>query len=448
MKNSDFNQDDKRKVRLSVSISTGLLLSLLLLLNWLSIRYPLRYELAGNKSGSLAPESIAIVKKLQRPLQITIYDRAINPVTDALLSNYQNQNDNFKYQLVEPDSSPTSEQGDILLEYGTTTKTLQGNSNLLGSEITEAQLSNAMLKILEPATPYLYWLEPTNGGVNSSKTSYAKAISQLQAKGYQVKSLNLVNYQVPENASAIAIVKPLQKLSEVEVTRLQDYLDRGGSLLVMLLPNTRVGLDPIWREYGIELDNRLLIDGSSNSDRLPIEIKTDRYTDTLITNNLTEATIFANSRPLKIIPQSQIVATPLVTTSDRIWAENDLSQPEIGFDPQQDLTGNLPLAVALEKNNASRLVVFGNSAFANNTWFEQGANKELFLATVNWLAGLDRDALEIPEPQITHHRISLEPWQSRLIVLLGTKIFPGIAAIVAILLWLFKRKKARVNPKK
>lgn len=447
MKNSDGNQDGKSKVRSSVSISAGLLFSLLFVLNWLSIRYPLRYELADNKFGSLAPESIAIVQKLQRPLQITIYDRAINPVTDALLSNYQNQNDNFKYQLVEPDSSPTSKQGDILLEYGATTKTLQGNSNLLGIEITEAQLSNAMLRVLEPATPYIYWLEPTNGGVNSSKTSYAKAISQLQAKGYQVKSLNLVNYQVPENASAIAIVKPLQKLSEVEVTRLQEYLDRGGSLLVMLLPSTRVGLDPIWQEYGIELDNRLLIDGSSNSDRLPIEIKTDRYTDTLITSNLTEAIIFANSRPLKIIPQSQIVATPLVSTSDRIWAESDLSQPEISFDPQQDLTGKFSLAVALEKND-SRLVVFGNSAFANNTWFEQGANKELFLATVNWLLGLERDALEIPEPQITHHRISLEPWQSRLIVLLGTKIFPGIAAIVTIFLWFFKRKKARINPKK
>ena len=440
MKDSGSSKNRKNKIRLSVFFSACLLFSLLFLLNWLTIRRPLRYDLVGNESRALAPATTEIVQKLQKPLQITIFDRAIAPTTKALLISYQNQSSNFEYQLVDPDGNPNHEQGDVLLEYGDLTKTFHSDSNLFGIEIKEVELSNAIAKVLQLNIPDVYWLKP-NGEVRNLEAIYSQAMNALQEKGYQNKTLDLVNYIVPENASTIVIAKPLQKLSRIEVSRLQQYLNNGGSLLVMLLPNTEVGLGPIWQEYGIELDNRLLINGSSNNERQPIEIKTDLYSDNPITDGLVEAAIFANSRPIKVLPQSEIEAISLITTGDRTWAESDFSQPEISFNSQEDLTGNFTLAVSLEKDDMSRLVVFGNGVFANDTWFKQGANKDLFLATVDWLVGLDRNILDIPEPKITQHRISLESWQSDLIGLLGVKIFPGAAAIIVIILWLFKNQK-------
>lgn len=431
----------KAKTRLGVFFSTCLLMVLLVPINWLAIRYPIRFDLTDRQIYTLSPQTAEILQQLKQPLEIAIYQGTVSRSTETLLSNYQSINSNIRYRRLNPILQRSSDPSEkIVLQYGENIQALDSLETPFGIEINEAQLSNAIANLLQPKTRYIYWLESNRATARIQE--YSQGIEQLQQQRYEVKPLDLANYQVPQNTSLLAIAKPLQTLSDVEITRIQQYLDRGGSLLAMLLPNTEIGLESIWQEYGIQLDNRLLIDSNATNKNLsPTTIQSDRYGDSIITQNISEPSIFANSRPIKIEADPEIQATPLVTAGNQAWAESDLSKAQIGFDSKTDLTGDLHIAVAVEKENAGRLVVFGNGVFATNNWIDRGANSKLFLASIDWLSGQDRNTIDIPSPETTTRRLTLTSRQTNLIHWLGIKIFPSMAAISAIVLWW--RKKAR-----
>jgi ABC-type uncharacterized transport system involved in gliding motility auxiliary subunit len=105
-----------------------------------------------------------------------------------------------------------------------------------------------------------------------------------------------------------------------------------------------------------------------------------------------------------------ISAQALVFTSPQSWAETDLKTFQEGrltFDEGSDRKGPISIAavatVPIKKQagganvpaageekrpvaSPARLVVFGDSEFANNNFFTLQGNGDLFLNTVSWLA--------------------------------------------------------------
>jgi ABC-type uncharacterized transport system involved in gliding motility auxiliary subunit len=115
-------------------------------------------------------------------------------------------------------------------------------------------------------------------------------------------------------------------------------------------------------------------------------------------------------RVAKELPEG-ISAQTLVSTSPQSWAETDLKTLQEGrstFDDSSDRQGPVSIAAvativtrqrgdAAKKTTAgekkppdvshsARLVVFGDSEFANNNFFTLQGNGDLFLNTVSWLA--------------------------------------------------------------
>ena len=90
-----------------------------------------------------------------------------------------------------------------------------------------------------------------------------------------------------------------------------------------------------------------------------------------------------------------IAGAVLLVSSDLTWAETDPATQFSGrptFDRGHDVRGPLPLAMALEVSPDStrtvrgRLIVVGNSEFLSNTNINLGANRDLMLNAVAWLA--------------------------------------------------------------
>ncbi len=68
----------------------------------------------------------------------------------------------------------------------------------------------------------------------SGDASMTRAVSTLESKNYSVKPLNLlVDNKIPEDARVIVIAGPKKPVSQDEVKLLKDFLDKGGSLIVM-----------------------------------------------------------------------------------------------------------------------------------------------------------------------------------------------------------------------
>ena len=432
-------------------VSIVAVLIILVLINFLAIRHPIRIDLTENQIFTLTPQSKEIAQNITQPLKVWIFNPTINPETKTLLKNYQRYSKNFAYQLVDPNIETSLTQqfniksvGETYLEYEGKKQQLNTSITPLGTNISEAKLGNAIANIKQDKTYHVYFLQGHGEPVvkateNPTKSDFFQAIAALRARNYIVQPLNLATSpQIPQNADLIAIAKPLKKLPEIEVTRLQQYLKNGGNLLLMLMPNTDIGLNPIWQNWGIQLDNRLIIDGSASDS--PTVIVADSYGDHPITRNFDNSiTLFPESRIIQTSNKENITATPLVITSENTWAESNLAQDTIAYNPQEDIRGSFNIAIALTQENASRIVLFGNANFATNSWFNQQLNSDLFLNTVDWLTDAEQDIVSIRPRQLTNRRINLTPLKAQLLNWLAIRIIPPFAFIFAAIFWWKKR---------
>ena len=88
-------------------------------------------------------------------------------------------------------------------------------------------------------------------------------------------------------------------------------------------------------------------------------------------------------------------------TTPASWLETNAE--EVNYDPGEERLGPFPVVVAVEasgtidetlRHPTTKIVVFGDSDFAKNKFFSSSDNADLFLNSVNWLAG-DYDLISI-----------------------------------------------------
>ncbi|HHP7229623.1 MAG TPA: GldG family protein [Xenococcaceae cyanobacterium] len=433
------------------------ILIILALINFLAIRYSVRFDLTENKLFTLAPQSQEIVANLTQPLKVWVFDRNIAPELKTLLENYGRYNDNFQFEFVDPEIQiGLAEQfnvqsfGEVYLEYGAKSQKLEPISNDLGANIAEIQLTNALVKIQSDRIFTIDFLqghgEPELDAVEGG---FSQAIAQLQDRGYVVRGLNLITQgKIPDDTDVIVIAKPLRNLLAQEVTLLQAYLDQGGRLMMMLMPDVDPGLTPILQNWGISLDRRFVIDFSGVGSTWgfgPGVIFVTNYGDHPITDSFgSGVTIFPESRPLNLTEKPEVTTTPLAITDENTWAESNLAPEEITFNPEEDAPGPLTLAFALNRESnsnlpATRMVVFGNGMFATDGWFQQQLNGDIFLNTVNWLIGEQNLPLSIRPQEATNRRINLSPTEAGLISWMALRIMPLLSFVLAGVIWWRKR---------
>ncbi|WP_229640409.1 GldG family protein [Waterburya agarophytonicola] len=407
-----------------------------------------------NQIYTLSTLSQAVVQKLEEPLEILVFDRNINPNLESLLKKYQNISQKFKFRFINPEQKLGLAQeygvqflGEIHLQYGDKQQKLNIDNGSIGEPITETQLTNSIEKIQRDRITQIYLLQG-HGEASSQlvQGGIAQVVKNLEDKGNNVTELNLASSgKIPDRTDLIIIAGATRKLLTSEVSRLQTYLSAGGSLLLLLSPNTDIGITPLLREWGIELDNRLVVDGSGAGDIMgfgPGVAIVNNYGNHPITANFANGiSIFPESRPLKIIKNTGIKSTPLAITSEQTWAERDLKNEEIVFDPNQDLSGPLNIAIALESDRSpsSRLVIFGSATFATNGWFEQQLNADMIINSVNWLIKEEREILTIRPREVANRRINLSSLEARAIDWLAWRIIPSLALGIAIYLWSQRR---------
>ncbi|BAZ45192.1 hypothetical protein NIES4102_22100 [Chondrocystis sp. NIES-4102] len=440
----------KRATIKSETISTIILVILILgIINILASRYNIRWDATENQIFTLSKQSQTIVTQLKQPLKVLIFDSNINPEIEQLLQNYRRYNQQFQFQFINPQQEISLAQqfgvqslGEIYLQYGEKKEKL-----LLEQPLSETELTNGIEKIQRDRIINIYFLqghgeaslELVEGGV-------AQAITNLENKGNKIQPLNIVTSgTIPSDANLIIIAGATRKLLTAEVTSIQNYLDTGGHLLLLLSPNTDLGIDSLLQTWGIELDDRLIVDGSGAGKIMGfgagVAIVTNYGKHPITANFANGISLFPESRPIKNKIIQGVQTTPLAITNQQTWAENDLSSEEITFDPNQDLSGPFNIAIALDRTSPSpaRLVIFGSSTFITNGWFEQQLNGDIFLNAVSWLVTEDKQTLTIRPKDAANRRLNLSSAQGTMIKLIAVVIMPLLALFTAGVLWWQRR---------
>lgn len=440
-------------------ILTLAVLGIIFVVNYLVFNNPKSWDLTEDKSNTLSEETLQILATLPQKVTATaFYSASLNTASadEVLLKFKSNSNGKFDYTFVDPDTNPVAAReagitgdGKVLLQMGETKE--------IASFVSEEELARTMIRLISPEARAVYFLqghgEPSieAGG----ELSYSIAKSTLETKNYTVGTLNLLTDKtIPEDALAIIVAGPKKPLSVREVTLLKNFVDAGGSLVVMEDPRffTEFGESPdplaeyLVSDWGISLNEDLIIDFSGVTQNA-LDAASLQYNSHPITQNLNQQyiVILPQARSISLATATEgIVTTPLISTSENSWGETSelVADQNPEFDETTDLPGPLTMAAAGENSTTNgRVVVVGNSVFATDTVFDAYGNGNLFINSVDWAAEQE-DLLSIPVRPTTP-RVYNPPTQGSFLLLVVMVVFvvPGMVVFAGVYSWYTRRKR-------
>ncbi|MDZ7961505.1 MAG: Gldg family protein [Aulosira sp. DedQUE10] len=345
-------------------VATIAVLAILGLINFLGIRYHYRADLTETQLFTLAPQSQELVRNLAQPVKVWIFDVTQNPQDRDLLENYRRQNSKFQFEYVDPDARPGlttkfgfKDYGEVYLESQDKRQLVQVvNEN---ERLSEVRLTNRLQQITTTNAAKVYFLQGHGEHpLTAAESAMSQAVQALTDKNFTTSPLNLAQMsKVPEDAAAVVVAGPKQGLFEGEVQALEQYLNRGGNLLLMVDPGTDPKLENLLKQWGVSLDNRLAVDvsgqGAKQGPAAPLITDYGQHPITKDFGN--NISFYRLARPLQINPVAGIQSTPLLRTKPypNSWAESDLQSEKLEFNADKDLKGPLTLGVALERKLAA-----------------------------------------------------------------------------------------------
>jgi ABC-type uncharacterized transport system involved in gliding motility auxiliary subunit len=432
-------------------------------INFLVARAPAQIDLTESQQFSIAPQTRQIMKELKQPVKVMVFNNEAPPQQRSLLEQYQRANPGqFKFEFIDPTEKPGLAQkykittrGEVVLAAGDKTKTV-------GSELTESNLTSALATLIRNRQVTVAVVQghgeadPAAGTPNGLNA----AIEELKKREIKVNELNFAERKpIPADTNVLIIPGPKRAFEASDIKQLQTFLQSGKSLLLMVDPGFQTGLEPLLKDWGVTLDNRIVIDASGTGQQSgygPVVPVVTQYGEHPITKDFAKgASLYALAQAVNVTPPSpETQVADLIKTSAESWAEADVKQADLQLDPARDRQGPLTLGVALSRaagdakpsspattapKNEPKMVVIGDSDFASNGLFDKGINGDIFLNAVTWLgSGQDDPSLSIRPKEQKNRRVELTPVQQRSLVLASLGL-PFIAFLGAGYLWWQRR---------
>lgn len=353
--------------------------------------------------------------------------------------------------LVSGDKRRTIFPNDLYVTEGRERKQFQG----------ERILTGAMLDVSSDEQKKLYFIRG-HGEMRIDNVDPAQGISQLadalRHRNFDLETLDLSTVsEVPSDADMLLLISPKGPILPQEEEILRQYMsDQAGRLMIMLDPGRRHGMEDLFFDWGVLVDDVVVLDTgpdflASGGDLLLRRFGDHAITRTLIDNQI--PVMVGLSRSIRPDPgrpiADSLVVQPLIGTSEGSWGERNYSGGgDVSFEQGVDLPGPLSVATVSERQFSShlpisipggRLMVFGTSDFVSNNRIGALGNLTLFLNAINWAT--DRDSMvNIPPRPIDSMQLVLSREKTNRLRLSMLVLFPGVAAFCGIIVYWIRRK--------
>jgi hypothetical protein len=491
-----FSPYPKWGIGLHVLLLVLVVFSVLVMVNFLSRDYFLRFHVSTRTRIELSPRTLGLLRSLTNQVKVTIYydtaaDNSLYSTVADLLGEYRLINPRITVQTVDyiRDSglaqkvktkytnylSAPTDKDLVIFDCESKVKTIPGKGlaeyvieqvaiqspDGKGPEyerkpaafLGEMAFTSALLDVTSPRRLKAYFLEGHGEHRISSAdevTGYLKFASILQQNCIDSEPLSLLGTNtVPGDCNLLVIAGPSHVIPAVELAKIEQYLNQGGRLLALFnfsSVGNELGLEGILAKWGVEVGHNLVRD--------PDNSKGEQMADFAISN-------FGNGKHpvVNSLLGSQLhMSLPRTIGQLKMQAEaaDAPRVEEIAFTgPRASVAGGLPrkppfpLMVAVEKGaikdviterGSTRMVVVGDSVFLGNMQIDSAENRDFAGNAVNWL--LERTQLLAglgPRP-ITQYKILITRTQMHQAqwVLLGA--LPGSVLLVGGLVWLRRRR--------
>lgn len=296
-------------VRLAVTLGT------LLVVAWLALHFSWRWDTTADQRYTLAPVTVDVLQNLQSPVTVRAvftdglparFARLRQQSMDVLDEFAARSGGNFRYTMVDPDAdsllkSDMREAGMQEIEVAERTRGgAVSRRGFLGLElrlgddlelvplVTSAEgleyeimlrirklagLRSAVGVIQGVGTGKVFMLEPT-GAQSIPRSGFAEVYPSFASELDRLARVTGVDgmARIPDSVGCVVVVAP-RALDSITVSALHDWVDRGGSLLV-LAPTLDVAFmpddvrlhralpasAPVLARFGVSVDSLLLLD--------------------------------------------------------------------------------------------------------------------------------------------------------------------------------------------
>lgn len=458
---------------------------ILSLLYVLSEKYRFKMDTTIGASNSLTQQTIKILKNLKDP--ITIYG-FINKKEITNRELFKRFCDRYSYfsngkifcQLIEPDENPQLARDFLISSTKDSVYGFKSSEKVAKTDhLLEEDFTSAIIRMTRKVEKDVYFTTGHGEGnlYSDEDFEFKKIVIKLKGMGYDVKEIFLPEAsEVPDNCSALILLSPKTPLLPTELKKIDTYLNKGGSAFILIDPYNDARLDEFLQNWGLHLNNDLVIDFASNMDGSPLVPLVKGYFNhplTKVSRGTLAQTFFAEATSMRTIGKKleHIDVQPLFATTGgynysygEMDSEKYLKENKYEFNNDKDIRGPMPLAFAItkiirtsvsdDKKNANqsteninskedeklaKLVVIGDSDFANNLSLDFAGNSPLFMNTVNWLTG-DADLISIDRPASKSNVIRLTNSVRRLMYYIFLVLLPGIILFTGLVIWWKKRK--------
>ncbi|MGS1009171.1 GldG family protein [Achromobacter anxifer] len=449
--------------RLALWLPVAAVAALLLALNLWASRHLGRLDLTAQRLYSLAPESIEVARRIDRPVEVTwFYDLRNKSMVDALelLRQYQRANPLIQVRGVDPALRP-AEAREAGIQFAGSAVLAAGERRMTINGGTETDFTNALIRISQRGAQTVCFTQGHREAALDSLTSLddleehdgdenlvarvevheqhgmAMARNALRTLGFATRGVNAgsLAQALPQCSVAVA-AGPRTPFGEGDAQALRAWTAAGGKTLLLLEPDAAHGLDALLGDFGIARPAGALADPASHYRNDPGSPAVSDYTRHKLTRGL-PLSFFPGAAGLEPagdrLPRG-VVVTPLAQTSDQALLPG---RSAARYALMALATRNAQAAGA-EGAALPMLLVAGDSDFATNRHFATLGNGALFTNAVSLLAGEDA-LLTIRPRHYENRRVELTNRQMRAVFWTSTVALPLLALMAGLLMWWRRR---------
>lgn len=483
-----FSPSRRWKIGLDVACRTALVLAVVVMANYLAVKFYHRFHLSDRTRVELSSRSLAVLQTLTNRVEVTLYfDRKADFYPDivALLNEYRAANKGINIRAVDyiRDAGAAAQ---VKEKYGLNTAAdkdlvifdCDGRFKIIpGAALSNYKLDQvapenpeqkelqfrrrpvafngelaftAMLLALQNPQPLkAYFLQNHGEGslADTGHFGYLKFAQTLGQNYVAVQNLELGGEAgVPMDCNLLVIAAPTRTIPEPELKKIERYLAEGGRLLLLLdyhSIRTPSGLEPLLETWGVSVLPDYVKDVAHTMDGQDVIVSD--FSQHPIVSSLAQLSLQIKlPRPvLKLVaarpaPNAPQVDELFATAPSATLALDGLCPPRSW--PLACAVEQKPVVGVVTPRGNTRIVVAGDSIFLGNTYIEAGGNRDFLNATVNWLCDRPQLLTGIGPRPVTEYRLVLDRHQQRELRWLLLGALPGSVLLLGWLVWLVRRK--------
>jgi ABC-type uncharacterized transport system involved in gliding motility auxiliary subunit len=285
---------------------------------------------------------------------------------------------------------------------------------------------------------------------------FAKLKETLKHENWYIEEIYLDDLaEISRKGNAVLMIDgPENDLSEKEIGGLEQYLNSGGKVIILLEPFTKINnLKAFLEKCGIELPEEIIIDQKNKlygGDYLAPLIP--YYAKVPVTDQMSMSSLFSTVRPVDMKKggsSNGASVMALASSSENSWTKKsreDVLKGRIDYLDGIDRPGPVPVAALSTMlipdkrgiSKSSEIICFGDGDFIKDSFIEIMGNQDLFLNAVEWLAR-DYTLISIREKQFIYPYQFLSSRQGSILFQVSVILLPLIFLITCVAIFFYRR---------